>query len=53
MTLSNEDLNEEIDDFVDSLLQEHELLTKNNIAGALETKAHELYDEDDEEWNRD
>lgn len=53
MTLSPEDLSDEVDEFVDSLFQEHEALPKRAVAGALENKAHELYEEDDEEWDRD
>lgn len=47
------ELNEEIDDFVESLLDEHEDMPKRMVAGALENKAHDLYDEDDEEWDLD
>lgn len=51
MTLDPKELDEEIDEFVESLFREHDALPKRMVAGALENKAHELYDEDDAQFD--
>lgn len=49
MSMTPEDVRDEVDDFVDSMLDNHENLPKRLLAGELENKAEQLYNEDEDD----
>lgn len=52
VSLTPEELQERVDEFVESLFDEHQDLPKRMVAAKVENKAYELYEEDDDEWDR-
>lgn len=47
--MTPEEVGDEVDEFVDSILEDHETLPKRLLAGKLENKAEQLYEEDEDD----